>query len=45
VNPKTGEVERSEGFAHAGGDRPLISPAYTEDIALRVKRVGDTPTR
>ncbi len=38
VNPRTGRVERSETFRHEGGDRTLVSPAYVEDIALRVKR-------
>lgn len=38
VNPKTGEVEKSETFGQARGNRTLISPAYTEDIALRVTR-------
>ena len=38
VNTRAGSVERSEEFAHAGGPRTLNSPAYVEDIALRLKR-------
>jgi hypothetical protein len=45
VNPKTGEVERSEGITHAGGDRSLVSPTYSEDIAWRVKRMSGTQAR
>lgn len=38
VNPKTSAVDARETFAHVRGTRTLISPAYTEDIALRVTR-------
>jgi hypothetical protein len=38
VRPSTGAVERTERFEHAGGRRTIPSPAYREDIALRVKR-------
>lgn len=38
VNTKTGGVDRSEKFDHAGGDRNLVSPAYSEDIALRIRK-------
>jgi hypothetical protein len=37
VNTETGAVEGPETFDHPGGPRPLRSPAYTEDIALRIK--------
>jgi hypothetical protein len=40
VGPRTGRVEKAERFAHAGGTRTLASPAYAEDIALRVKAAG-----
>ena len=40
VNTKTGKVDKAERFTHGGGDKALASPAYSEDIALRVKRVG-----
>jgi len=36
VNTKTGAVDKSETFDHAGGPRTLASPAYKEDIALRI---------
>ncbi len=38
VNPRTGRVEKAETFRHEGGERTLVSPVYSEDIALRVKR-------
>jgi hypothetical protein len=40
VNPKTGKVDKQEEFKHDRGRKTLGSPPYTEDIALRVKRVG-----
>jgi hypothetical protein len=39
VNPRTGKVDRAEDFKHARGDRTLTAPEYTEDVALRIKRV------
>ena len=36
VNTKTGKVDKKERFEHAGGDRTLSSPKYTDDIALRI---------
>jgi hypothetical protein len=36
VNTKTGAVERNDPFQHAGGQKELSSPPYTEDIALRI---------
>jgi hypothetical protein len=41
VSPRTGKGEQTEDFKHAGGDRTLTAPAYTEDIALRIKRVDN----
>jgi hypothetical protein len=38
INTKTGTVDKSEEFEHAGGSRLLASPVYREDIALRIKR-------
>jgi len=38
LHPKTGAIEKPETFQHPGGPRPLTSPPYAEDIALRVKR-------
>jgi len=37
VNPKTGAVDKAESFDHAGGTRSLGSPAFTEDVALRIR--------
>lgn len=37
VNTKTGAVEKAEDFDHDGGTRKLVSPAYEDDVALRVK--------
>ncbi len=37
VNTKTGAVDKTEDFNQEGGARKLISPAYEEDIALRIK--------
>ena len=39
VNTKTGKVDKQESFRHAGGNRTLHSPRYTDDIALRIKHV------
>jgi hypothetical protein len=36
VNTKTGKVEQDARFAHRGGEKPLESPEYAEDVALRV---------
>jgi Cellulase (glycosyl hydrolase family 5)/Putative collagen-binding domain of a collagenase len=43
LNPRTGKVEAAEDFKHAGGDRTLTAPAYTEDIALRIMWGKDKP--
>jgi hypothetical protein len=37
-NPRTGAVDRSEDFDHPGGPCRLASPAFTEDVALKVTR-------
>jgi hypothetical protein len=36
ANPRNGKTEREETFKHAEGTRLLASPAYQEDIALKV---------
>lgn len=38
LNPRTGEFEKTEDFAHAGGLKALSSPEYVEDMALKVVR-------
>ena len=37
LNTKTGKVEQTDSFQHPGGQKTLTSPAYTEDIALRLR--------
>jgi hypothetical protein len=39
VDTKTGDVAKAETVEHGGGARALGSPAYEEDIAVRVRRV------
>ena len=39
LNTKTGLVEKAEIFEHKGGTRTVHSPAYADDIALRVNRI------
>jgi hypothetical protein len=41
VNTKTGRVEQADVFTQPGGNRSMISPRYSEDIALRVIRQVD----
>jgi hypothetical protein len=38
INTKTGAVDKAEDFEHKDGRKSLVSPAYREDIALRVRR-------
>jgi len=38
VNPKTGDVDKVAEFSHEGGPKALSSPAFTEDVALRLVR-------
>jgi hypothetical protein len=38
LNPRTGEIDESEEVAHEGHSLTLASPAYSEDIALRLVR-------
>jgi len=37
VNTRTGQVDKAEDFKHNGGTWALASPAYSEDIALRLR--------
>jgi hypothetical protein len=39
MHPKTGQSEKAETFKHADGNKTFASPAYSEDIALRVNRL------
>ncbi len=38
LNVETGKIEQPERFHHAGGDKELRSPAFSEGIALRLQR-------
>jgi hypothetical protein len=38
VNTRTGEVDKAETFDHVRGARTGESPAYSQDIALRIRR-------
>jgi hypothetical protein len=40
VGPASGSVISSERFRHEGGDRSMSTPAYTVDVALRIKRMN-----
>lgn len=37
IDTKSGGVAKSEAFEHAGGERLVESPAFNEDIALRIR--------
>ena len=41
MNTKTGKIDKGERFTHGGGEKTLASPAYIEDIAVRVIAQGD----
>lgn len=41
VNTKTGKVDRAERFTHGGGNKTLGSPAFADDIALRIKAAAE----
>jgi hypothetical protein len=38
VDTKNGKTDKSESFQHNGGGKEVVSPAYREDIALKIKR-------
>ena len=38
LNPRTANIEARQTVKHTGGTAQLRSPAYTEDIALRIVR-------
>ncbi|MFZ3169764.1 MAG: hypothetical protein WA130_19295 [Candidatus Methanoperedens sp.] len=47
VNTKTGNIDKTEDIVgHTGGNRALLSPGYSEDIALRIlsSALQETPT-
>jgi dienelactone hydrolase len=45
VKTKTGGVETAQLFNHAGGNRTLASPQYSEDVALRLMRRASAAVR
>jgi hypothetical protein len=40
VNTRSGAIDEAEDFDHSGGERTLVSPEFSEDVALRMKRKG-----
>lgn len=40
LNTKTGHNDKTENIRHKGGICKLISPAYSEDIALSIKKIS-----
>jgi len=38
LNPRSGEIEKREDLDADGGTVSIASPAYAEDIGLRVRR-------
>ena len=36
----TGVLDADESFEHAGGNRSITSPLFTDDIALRIVAAG-----
>jgi hypothetical protein len=38
IDPISGKVVKEETFAHDGKERPLVAPAFGDDLALRVRR-------
>jgi hypothetical protein len=37
INTKTGAIDKTETFNHSSGSKTLVSPIYSQDIALRIK--------
>lgn len=37
INPKTGQVDKQESFKRLGGAVTMISPPFSEDMALKIK--------
>jgi hypothetical protein len=38
VNPRDGAITQTSSFDHGGGEKTLASPAYEEDVALKITR-------
>ena len=41
LNPRTGDSDRQPVFDHPGGVLKLQTPAYSEDLAIKLVRVGE----
>jgi hypothetical protein len=41
LNPRTGDSERQPPLDHPGGVLKIQTPAYSEDLAIKVTRVGE----
>ena len=39
-DPKTGRVTRRARLEHAGGEAPVVSPLYSDDVVLAIRAVG-----
>ena len=40
IDTKTGKIDRAESLRHDGGTHSLDAPRYSDDIALRIVRIG-----
>jgi hypothetical protein len=40
IDTKTGKTEKDETFSHSGNGKTLVSPRFTNDVALRVRRAS-----
>jgi hypothetical protein len=43
LNPRTGDSSSEPAFDHPGGALRLQTPPYTEDLAVKIARVGEAP--
>jgi hypothetical protein len=41
LNPRTGDSDRQPVFEHPGGVLKIQTPAYSEDLAIKVVRIGE----
>jgi hypothetical protein len=43
IDTKSGQLQKTENFQHSGGTKQLVSPEYSEDVALRlIETSGNT---
>lgn len=43
VNSRTGSIVKTQTFTHGGGNRTIVSPIYSQDIALRLTTTTANP--